>query len=301
MGYFGGSAVLVGGPLVGGTDKRVLFDDAGAVGEDAEFTYDKTTNALTIGGSAGAASSITYGGTSIVAEGAAADAAETSLIFANTNAVDGAFLFDVNAASRPSLSGNGAILVLHGGLVFSDTADATIKMFLPSGTNGVNIGDGNTPSARLHVRALSGTTKGQIIDSGTSTGNILEVQDNATAVFTIADGGGCFLQRSVEANTGTKAPAATESFEMYTNEGDADGSIINLPGAAAGLTYTVYVQTAQTITVNAAAGDTIRIAASVSAAAGNAASNTVGNCLTLVAINATEWVATAVVGTWTLT
>lgn len=46
-------------------------------------------------------------------------------------------------------------------------------------------------------------------------------------------------------------------------------------------------------------GDTIRIAASVTAAAGSITCNTVGSSVTLQAINATEWVATAVVGTWT--
>lgn len=35
--------------ITGGTDKRVLFDDAGVVGEDAGLTYDKTTGNLSVG------------------------------------------------------------------------------------------------------------------------------------------------------------------------------------------------------------------------------------------------------------
>ena len=38
--------------ITGGTDKQVLFNDAGAIGEDAGLTYNKTTDALTIGGNA---------------------------------------------------------------------------------------------------------------------------------------------------------------------------------------------------------------------------------------------------------
>jgi hypothetical protein len=37
-------------PILGGTDKRVLFDDNGVIGEDAGLTYDKTLGVLAIGG-----------------------------------------------------------------------------------------------------------------------------------------------------------------------------------------------------------------------------------------------------------
>jgi hypothetical protein len=40
-------------PIVGGTDKRVLFDDAGVVGEAQYLTYDKTARTLTIPSSTG--------------------------------------------------------------------------------------------------------------------------------------------------------------------------------------------------------------------------------------------------------
>lgn len=36
-------------PISGGTDTRVLFDDAGTAGEDAGLTYAKTTNSLSVG------------------------------------------------------------------------------------------------------------------------------------------------------------------------------------------------------------------------------------------------------------
>jgi hypothetical protein len=62
-----------------------------------------------------------------------------------------------------------------------------------------------------------------------------------------------------------------------------------------------YVQDADGITITAGAGDTIRVAGSVSSAAGTAANSTIGGFIQLIAINATEWVAGATQGTWTLT
>lgn len=104
----------------------------------------------------------------------------------------------------------------------------------------------------------------------------------------------------VTAATTTASPSATDTGTVYTNEGDADGATILLPTAVAGLQFTVYVQTAQTLTLTANSGDTIRIANSVTAAAGSITSNVVGSSVTLVAINSTEWVATSSVGSWSV-
>lgn len=104
----------------------------------------------------------------------------------------------------------------------------------------------------------------------------------------------------VTPNTGTATPAATDSRTVYTNEGDADGSTVTLPAAAAGLQYTAIVQAAQTLTITAATGNTIRIGSSVTATGGSITNSAVGATVTLTAINATEWVATSTVGTaWT--
>lgn len=106
--------------------------------------------------------------------------------------------------------------------------------------------------------------------------------------------------KTVIPNTGTATPASTDSGTVYTNEGDGDGSTVTLPAAAAGLQFTIVVQAAQTLTVTANTADTIRIAGSVTAAAGSISSNVVGSAITLVAINATEWVAISSVGSWTI-
>lgn len=98
--------------------------------------------------------------------------------------------------------------------------------------------------------------------------------------------------------TTTASPAATDTGAVYTNEGDADGATVTLPTAAAGLRFTVYVQAAQTLTVTAGSGDTIRIASNVTSAAGSITSAVVGSSVSLLAINATEWIATSSIGSW---
>ena len=164
--------------------------------------------------------------------------------------------------------------------------------------------------------AITATVPIGIGNGATSAGNVLFYEDtdfggnavtlvgpastdDVTITLPAQAGIVALTQRTVEAVTASKSPADTESGEVYTNEGDADGATITLPTAASGLTFTCYVQTAQTLTVTAGSGDTIRSGASVTAAAGSITSNVVGSAITLVAINATEWVAVASVGTWT--
>jgi len=110
---------------------------------------------------------------------------------------------------------------------------------------------------------------------------------------------------TVEANTaGVGSPnilTADESYKVLTNEGATAMNYHTLPTAVAGLTFTFIVQDADGLRVTANTGDTIRIGTEVSAAAGYAESTTIGTSLTLVAINATEWVATSHVGSTTLT
>jgi hypothetical protein len=105
------------------------------------------------------------------------------------------------------------------------------------------------------------------------------------------------IKRSVEAVTTTKSPATTESGEIYSNIGDADGATVTLPAAAANVCYTFIVEAAQDFNVTADASDTIQIAAAVTAAGGTVDSSVIGDSLTLCGTAAGTWVATNVVGT----
>ena len=113
-----------------------------------------------------------------------------------------------------------------------------------------------------------------------------------------------FLARYlVEANTAVAAGpnilTAIESRTVLTNEGATAKNYHTLPTAAAGMEFTFIVQDADGIRVVANTGDTIRVAATVSGAAGYTESTTIGDAITLVSINATEWIAISYVGTWT--
>ena len=95
--------------------------------------------------------------------------------------------------------------------------------------------------------------------------------------------------------------AVTLLRDTKTNEGATSQEETILPAAVANLLRVFYVQDADGIKITAGEGDTIRLAGSVSAAAGNITSSTIGSAVILLAINATEWVAISIVGTWTVT
>lgn len=111
------------------------------------------------------------------------------------------------------------------------------------------------------------------------------------------------LEVNATGSSGTpNALSALESGTIFSNEGATAKVYHTLPTAAARLNYGFYVQGSNGIRVVANTGDNIRIATSVSASAGYAESTTVGTFLHLYAINATEWVAIALVGSgWAVT
>ena len=113
------------------------------------------------------------------------------------------------------------------------------------------------------------------------------------------------VQLTVDAKTATYSiDAFDDQGRTFTNEGStgvASARPFNLPSAAAGQSYTFITQDADLLRIVAAAGDTIRLGSSVSAAAGNVESTAIGDVVELIAINATEWIARSVIGTWTVT
>ena len=115
--------------------------------------------------------------------------------------------------------------------------------------------------------------------------------------------GGLLHPYNVLSYADESSPVTVNDFDsntVYTNETANAQLIFNLPTAVAGLTYTFIVQAAYNLRVLASAGDTVRLAATVSAAAGYCEAATVGNVVKLVAINATEWIAVSIVGSWTV-
>lgn len=176
----------------------------------------------------------------------------------------------------------------------------------PNGTGNLNVASGRVAFATGAALGAAGTTV-TIFESPTSgnRGNLnlgtLNIDGNIAAA---GSGGQAFLLFSVEANTAVAASpnllSYGESRKVLTNEGTTAENYHTLPTAVAGLSFTFYCQDTDGIRIVAAAGDTIRHAATVSAAAGFIRCATVGNCVTLVAINATEWVVSSIIGIWTI-
>lgn len=104
----------------------------------------------------------------------------------------------------------------------------------------------------------------------------------------------------VEANTGTKAATTAESREVYTNTGDGDGSIINLPNdPTVGTQFIVAVVAAQTITINTGAGESIFLAGT--SCGTDITGNDTGATLLIIAVtggSGAQWNAVGS-GTWT--
>lgn len=91
------------------------------------------------------------------------------------------------------------------------------------------------------------------------------------------------------------------SGALLHNTGAAAEVNLTLTGAFPGLWFMFFVAVAQNFRITAAAGDTIRVGSSVSGEAGNVVANTVGNALTLMALDTAQWIAIAREGTWTVT
>lgn len=166
-----------------------------------------------------------------------------------------------------------------------------------SGTNSIFIG--------TETKAGADSQANQIVIGYAATGagaNSVVIGHTSITVQHLR--GAVYTQRPVTAvATGSNRDITTaEVRAAFTNEGATARQDFTLPTAVANLEYQFVVQDTDGIRVIANTGDTIRIAASVSASAGRIDSTTIGDSVTLLAVNATEWVATSLVGAgWTAT
>lgn len=169
---------------------------------------------------------------------------------------------------------------------------------------GAGAGDGGAISFYTSLGiASSGVTNTQIKRASIlPSGSVLIETPSSGVALDVR--GSILGQKLVEANTaGSGSPniiTSAESGTVFTNEGTTAQNYHTLPTAAAGLTYTFYVDDADGIRVTANTGDIIQINGVASTTAGYCESLTIGSSITLLAINATDWVATSSVGTWNL-
>jgi hypothetical protein len=95
---------------------------------------------------------------------------------------------------------------------------------------------------------------------------------------------------------------AEDSNAMVVATNSTAKSQVNLPAAVVGLTFTVCLYAGSTgVRIRAASGDQIRIGGvGISGSSGYAETLTLYGSITLTAVNSAAWVATSVIGTWTV-
>jgi len=173
-----------------------------------------------------------------------------------------------------------------------------------------NLSDQTDLQAALDAKVPGGSdTQIQFNDGGSFGGDADFTWNKTTNALTVNGnlvvGGTLLNQVAVTASTaGSGAPnliTAAQSGTVFTNEGSTAVNYHTLPTAAIGLQYTFIVQDADGLRVTANTGDTIRLGTAVTATAGYIQSTQIGAAVILVAINATEWMATSITGTWTTT
>jgi hypothetical protein len=174
------------------------------------------------------------------------------------------------------------------------------------GTNifGVNDSAGGSGGAFVRSTALLGFSAGDPDTNAPDTATRREAAGVQLDTNGSTGLGFRLTGRVVEASTaGSGAPnllAAIESRKLLTNEGATAEAYHTLPSAAAGIEFTFVCVDTDGIRIVANTGDTIRLGGAVSAAAGYVRAAVLGNSVTLLAVNATEWIATSIVGTWTI-
>lgn len=162
------------------------------------------------------------------------------------------------------------------------------------------------PNVGLAFRNAGGTaTQGINWNDTTYAAYDLQLLRHAANVAIFTNGstgiGSILSSRYVQAKAANYTLAVTDSNSVFTNEGTTTKNNFSLPTAAANLVYTFVVQDTDGLTVTANTGDTIQDNATVSASAGTIDSTDVGATVTLIAINATQWVVTSMTGTWAIT
>jgi hypothetical protein len=206
-------------------------------------------------------------------------------------------------ASQPAL-GFFALGTNIMGLTAAETADSGFALKFGAGNTVFAVG--NDGVCCYFTRMLSSGQFGWTSSSSDALQNPDTGLERAAAgVVRVTNGNdgatvGYFLSGvSVEANTGTKAPALDESGELYTNTGDADGSIINLPdNPTIGTQFRVALTVAQTVTINAASGETIQDAGTNAA---SRAASAIGDTIHLIAVtggSGAVWMVVSKTGTW---
>ncbi len=208
--------------------------------------------------------------------------------------------FQFAGSTVASINGGGT-LTLPG-----DVSNPFINLL--AATNYINVqGSGAfyVTSTRFAAIGTKYTDGWSYVDAGEYKVSGSQIAASNLANGTIGSGKILLAKSSISPQTGGSGSpysiTTDDSGTVFTNEGATGEAYLNLPSAAAGLTYTFCVQDADGLRIVADTGDTIRLSSTVSASAGYAESTTIGSTVTLTAINSTEWIGMSINGTWSVT
>lgn len=223
----------------------------------------------------------------------------------------------VGAVGNPAaLLSNRQIPVNPFAVIFQDLAFAANKVRIGdngSGTFQFKV-EGNSAAASLPVVIISDLSAGFVsewriyaqagglqIDENIAGQNYITFQPNfiRTDVQLRCPFGIAYNQTVVNnAISVTIGSGITTSGQINTNSGSAAAIILTLPVPITGSTYKFYVSAAFNLTIQATAGVAIRNAGLLKGAPGSLVNGVVGSFITLVAMDASTWVAESQSGAW---
>lgn len=260
----GGGLTVGTSTIASGTTTRVLFDNAGVLGE---YVITGTGNVVmsaspTLTGTAGFAALTTSGNATI----------------------SGQILAANGSVSAPGMAFSG---FTSSGWYFSGTHFG----FSYVGTNNFALRSAG------EVGLLTGGALGFVASGDPAGGNSLDTRITRNAAGVLAVGttsnnsaGSILMTRNIVAKTGNYTVVAADSNTFFTNTGAGAGVNFTLPTAVVGQIYEFYRDANQTVTITAGASTTIRVGSSVTASAGNVTLDAVGSKIRLTAISTTQWV-----------
>lgn len=261
------------------------------------------------GGGSGSSGPATALQSPVVIEGTTADAFEGNFTFADPTA-DWTWAW----GAAGDLVGAGSLsidnLKLDGNTLSSTDTNGNINL-TPNGSGQVLLPVGSTAAPGI---SITGHATSGLLWGGNSNTLSLSVSNSEQQLWT---NGGTVIMNALLGNNGTPTfgyfkrvvQASTSgagspnndtpyTTTTFTNEGSTALNYHALPTAASGYQYTYCVQDSDGIRVVANTGDVIRSVASVTTSGGYIESTTIGSCATILSINAAEWYATSITGTW---
>lgn len=132
------------------------------------------------------------------------------------------------------------------------------------------------------------------IATSTSSGIVINVHGTVISATQYA------ISKRTEGESSPYNITASDVGKLFTNEGATAKAYLNLPEATEGYFYSFCIQDDDGMRITAASGDVICLYNLTTNSGGYVESASTKSSLTLVAINSTEWIATSIIGYWTL-